>query len=165
MRSFGRDSGTLTRKPDALAKRVAALMPKFRASGSFLYHRDPILMMRGFAFDMPPGGCYVWKYYLPLFQDVDFLHMSLGYRVEGGYIETAWKSSAELAAEASRIVTDNDDFAEAESLDELIRFAKNERVASTERTKLFRDLRIFESESLEAITGRAIAIQAKLGVA
>ncbi len=59
MRSFGRDSGTVTRKSDALAKRVAALLPKFRASGYFLYHRDPILMMRGFAFDMAPGGTVI----------------------------------------------------------------------------------------------------------
>ena len=155
----------MTRKSDALAKAVSALLPKFRPSGSFLYCRDPILMMRGFAFDMPPGGCYVWKYYVPLFQDVEFLHMSLGYRVDGGYIETRWKSSSQLAAEACALVSDNDDFAEEETLEELFQFAKDKRVAATERASLLRGLRIFETEPLESIMDRASAIRAKLGVA
>ncbi len=155
----------MTKKSDALAKAVSALLPKFRASGSFLYHRDPILMVRGFAFDMPPGGCYVWKYYVPLFQDVEFLHMSLGYRVGGGYIETGGKDHSQLATEASTLVIDNDDFAEDETLEELIQFAKDSRVAPTERASLYSDLRIFESEPLESIISRASAIRSKLGIA
>jgi hypothetical protein len=155
----------VTKKSDALAKAVSALLPKFRASGSFLYHRDPILMLRGFAFDMPPSGCYIWKYYLPLFQDVDFLHMSLGYRLDDGHLESAWKSTSRLAAEAVQVITDNDDFGEEETLDELIQFAKDRRVGPTRRAGLYRDLRIFESEPSESLISRAIATQAKLGVA
>jgi hypothetical protein len=155
----------MTARSDALAKAVSALVPKFRVSGSFLYYRDPILMLRGFAFDMPPGGCYVWKYYLPLFQDVEFLHMSFGFRVDGGYIETTLKSTSRLATEASALVLDNDDFAEEESLEELIEFAENGRVGPTSRARLHGALRVFESESLESIISRAIAMRAKLGVA
>lgn len=155
----------MTRKSDALAKAVSALLPKFRATGSFLYHRDPILMLRGFAFDMPPGGCYVWKYYLPLFQDVEFLHMSFGYRVDRGYIETRWKSTSRLTTEAGALVLDNDDFAEEESLEELIEFAKDRRVGPTARARLHEGLRVFESEPLESIISRAIATRAKLGIA
>ncbi|HEX8125612.1 MAG TPA: hypothetical protein VF548_08530 [Allosphingosinicella sp.] len=154
----------MTRKSDALAKAVSALLPKFRASGSFLYHRNPILMVRGFSFDMPPSGCYIWKYYVPLFQNVDFLHMSLGYRIDNGFLSTAWKSTSQLAIEAVPIIMDNDDFAEEETLEELIQFSKDRRVAPTLRADLYRDLRIFESESLESIISRAITVRAKLGV-
>lgn len=154
----------MTKSSDALAKAISSEVPKFLSAGSFLYCKNPILMMRGFALDTPPRACYVWKYYIPLFQSVDFLNMSLGYRVDNGYIETSGRSRAQLVAEASRIVVDNDDFSEEESLDELIQFAKDRRVSPTERARLFSDLECFKSGGLESIMKRAVANREKLGI-
>jgi hypothetical protein len=155
----------VTKKSDALAKKIASEMPNFLSAGSFLYRKEPILMMRGFALDMPPGTCYIWKYYIPLFESVDFLNMSLGYRLSEGHIETGGKDAAQLASEASRIVLDNDDFSDDETLEELIRFANDRRVAPTERARLFRELDCFKSEPLETILNRAAANREKLGIA
>lgn len=154
----------MTKRSDAFCNAVSSVSPNFLAKGSFLYRKNPALMLRGFAFDAPPGGCYIWKYYLPLFKPVDFLHMSLGYRVNHGYIDTSGKSVQEVAGAAYRIIASNDDFSEEESLDDLLHFAKDSRVSPNEREELFEALASFETEPLERMFNTADANRRKLGV-
>jgi len=121
-------------------------------------------MLRGFAFDMPPGGCYIWKYYFPLFGNVDFLHMGLAYRISNGYIETKGKDLRQVANEALPIIKENDDFQEDESLEELVSFSRNGLVSPIERSKLFKDIECFQHESIGNILKRADINRERIGI-
>jgi hypothetical protein len=155
----------MTKKSDLLARTVSRIDQKYLSTGSFIYIRNPILMLRGFVFDMPPGGCYLWKYYLPLFGEIEFLHMSLGYRIEDGYIETKGKSISDISEEALKIINRNFDFSENENLDDLISFSRNNTISQAERTNLLREIECFQNESLEDILQRVAVNREKVGIA
>ena len=121
-------------------------------------------MLRGFALDMPPGGLYVWKYFFPLFGDVEFLHMSLGYRLPNGYVDAAGKSQVQICDEVISLVVDNDNFAEDESLDELIQFSKCQYVSPIVRSNLFRDIDRIRDQSFEDLLSLAAKNRGKLGI-
>ena len=154
----------MTKSSDKLANAIARIAPKFLSVGSFIYYRDPVLMLRGFAFDMPPGGCYIWKYYLPLFGDVEFLNMSLGHRIRNGYLETRGKDLNQLTREALDVVNENDDFSDEESLEDMISFAKGDLISPIERSKLFSDIEIFQRDSFENIIKRAEKNRKRVGI-
>ena len=154
----------MTNRSDAFANAVSRKSSKFLSIGSFLYCRNPVLMLRGFAFDMPPGACYIWKYYLPLFSDIEFLNMSLGYRIPNGYIETRGKTDKEISDHALSIINKNDEFPNDESLEEIVSFSKNDLISTVKRSKLFRDIQCFEHESLEEIVERSARNRRKIGI-
>jgi hypothetical protein len=154
----------MTTKSAAVAAELADKRPKFLPIGSFLYCRFPILMLRGFAIDMPPGSCYIWKYYIPLFDDIEFLNMSLGYRIPGSYFNTKHINKKRLVERVIDVIDENDDFIENESLEEIAYFAKNKMVSSIERIKLYRKMKIFENDRLDAILTQAAVNRRKLGI-
>ena len=91
--------------------------------------------------------------------------MSLGFRVVNGYIDTNRKDVHQLTDEALSIISENDDFSEEESLEEIISFSRNEMVSPMERFKLFRDLECFQNESLESIIKRTAINRERVGIA
>jgi hypothetical protein len=110
--------------------------------------RDPALFLRGFCLDMPPGGCYIWKYYLPLFSNDRRLDLRYGYRVNGGYISGHKKSRDQFFEDLISIIDKNDNFNEEETLLEAYNFAKHELASSVQRNGLLRDIRRVDSDSI-----------------
>lgn len=135
----------MTKTSDNIASMLAKRMENYSAIGSFLYVNEPITMLRGYALDMPPGGCYIWKYYFPLFGNVDFLHMSLGYRIENGFIPTTGKSKADIVENIMQILNEQKPFCQLESIDDLVDFARGERISPAVRSELFSTLRHYKN--------------------
>lgn len=65
----------------AVAARLLAKLPGFRRLGSFHLGVCNQEVISGYALDAPPGGLYVWRFVLPAFDNIDFLHLSLGTRI------------------------------------------------------------------------------------
>lgn len=53
----------------------------FRKLGSFFLGVCDREVISGYALDAPPGGLYVWRFALPAFDRIEFLHLSLGTRI------------------------------------------------------------------------------------
>jgi hypothetical protein len=71
-------TGAVNKK--AVAK-VLSSLPGFRKLGSFYIGACNQEVISGYALDSPPGGVYVWRFILPAYDRIDFLHMSLGERI------------------------------------------------------------------------------------
>jgi hypothetical protein len=92
--------------------RSAAKRLGFYNAGNFLIGRKTKDIVSGFAIDAAPGAVYVWTFILPRFDEISFLHMSLGervidlsasdYSVEDG-LKNAWKALADVAG-AERLI-------------------------------------------------------------
>lgn len=145
----------MTKRANVLAKEFARTFTKFVPVRAYLYCRDPVFMLRGFAFDMPPGICYVWKYYFPLFGDAGFLNLSLGYRIHSGHIRTAGKTLKEVYNQVSEVLVKEDNFSDIENIEEMLNFAEDHRLPVGARLKLLRDMRCFETLPIEAIIAKS----------
>jgi hypothetical protein len=95
--------------------------------------RNPQLFLRGFALDMPPGGCYVWKYMFPLFSTLEFVSLTFGYRLQDGYVDTRRVSKSRALDDILAIIDDNLDFAELESIDEFVSFLDDSRISASDK--------------------------------
>jgi hypothetical protein len=60
---------------------VLSTLPGFRNVGGFHIGLCNPQVISGYAVDAPPGGIYVWRFILPVYDRVEFLHMSLGKRI------------------------------------------------------------------------------------
>ena len=65
----------------AAAERVLAKLPGFRKAGAFYIGICNPDVIAGYALDAPPGSVCVWRFVLPAFDRVEFLHLSLARRV------------------------------------------------------------------------------------
>lgn len=52
-----------------------------RKSGNFYIKICTPEIISGYCLDTPPGGMYLWRFVLPSFDRLDFLHLSLGERL------------------------------------------------------------------------------------
>lgn len=87
--------------------RSAAKRLGFYNAGNFLIGKNTNDIVSGFAIDATPRVVYVWTFILPRFDDISFLHMSLGervidlsasdYPIEDG-LRNAWKALADIAS-------------------------------------------------------------------
>lgn len=77
----------------------------FQTNGSFLVGIRNKDVVSGFSIDAPPSGLYVWTFVLPAFDDIAFMHMSLGERVIDtilseypieSALKNAWSSISEI---------------------------------------------------------------------
>jgi hypothetical protein len=64
----------------AVVKMLSSL-PGFRKLGSFYIGTCNQEVISGYALDAPPGGIYIWRFILPAYDRIEFLHMSLGKRI------------------------------------------------------------------------------------
>ncbi|WP_188054849.1 hypothetical protein [Sphingosinithalassobacter sp. CS137] len=53
----------------------------FHASGNFLIGARSEDILSGIAIDAAPSATYIWTFILPVFDEISFLHMTLGERV------------------------------------------------------------------------------------
>lgn len=112
----------------SLVNLVAAGRPSFSYFQSYLFLSNAKLFLRGFALDMPPGGCYVWKYMFPIFADLEFISLTFGYRLLDVYVDRQCISPHQAASSVISIIDSNLDFAETESFDEFLSFVQDTRI-------------------------------------
>jgi hypothetical protein len=93
------------------------------------------IFLRGFALDMPPGGCYLWKYMFPLFSNYEFINLTFGYRVEGGHFDFFGASESQILDAILSKIDDNSDFSKGESLKEFLSFIDNGRISHEARAE------------------------------
>lgn len=63
------------------AAKVLSSLPGFRKLGSFYIGTCNREVVSGYVLDAPPGGIYVWRFVVPAYDRIDFLHMGLGKRI------------------------------------------------------------------------------------
>lgn len=64
-----------------LVAKVLSSLPGFRNSGGYYIGTCNAEVVSGYALDVPPGGIYVWRFVVPAYDRIDFLHLSLGTRI------------------------------------------------------------------------------------
>src|SRR4051812_44462414 len=57
------------------------MLPGFKRIGSFYVGMCNSEVVSGYALDAPPSATSVWRFVLPAFDKIEFLHMSLGKRI------------------------------------------------------------------------------------
>jgi hypothetical protein len=67
-------------KKAAVLKEVSRL-PGFRKIGNFYIGTCNDDILSGYCVDAPPTNVYIWKFVLPAYDGVEFLHLSLGKRI------------------------------------------------------------------------------------
>src|SRR5260221_1717029 len=60
---------------------VLKLRGDLRAVENYFYKPPITHVMCGFACERPPSGAYIWKYALPLYDRLEFLHLGLADRL------------------------------------------------------------------------------------
>jgi hypothetical protein len=112
-------------KKNAVAKALAD-MPGFIKRGSFYVGTCNDSVIAGYSLDAPPSAVYVWRFLIPAYDNVEFLHMSLGKR-----ILTLPQSSEEGIVELSESVQrDWSDFSKVTDCGSLIKYLDVEQLAS-----------------------------------
>lgn len=147
-----------------IAKRVVDLRPTFSSWDCFVFMQRPSLLLRGFAIDMPPGACYVWKFMFPLFEDFEFVHLTFGYRVYDGYLSTRGLSDSDIARRVADQVDINNDFSDQEDVLDLIKFVQDERVAVQARAEASQVIRRYISSEDEQLIAKANVNMSRLGL-
>lgn len=64
-----------------LAAKVLSRLPGFRNIGGYYIGTCNADVVSGYALDAPPGGIYIWRFIVPAYDRIDFLHMGLGTRI------------------------------------------------------------------------------------
>jgi hypothetical protein len=64
-----------------VVSKTLAKMPGFKKSGSFYIGTCNDNVIAGYGLDAPPSAVYIWKFALPSYDDVEFLHFGLGKRI------------------------------------------------------------------------------------
>lgn len=123
----------MIRRNHYLAKSISVQRPEFCHYHSYLFLNNYKLFLRGFALDLPNGGCYVWKYIFPLFTNLEFISLTFGYRIEEGYVDFSKISSSQILPAVLSIIDRNSDFAKEESVAEFLSFVDDRRI--TRETK------------------------------
>ena len=108
----------------AIAK-VLSSLPGFRKLGSFYIGACNQEVISGYALDSPPGGVYVWRFILPAYDRIDFLHMSLGERIAQFPQNRAASDSTDLDL---LLKNDWQDFSNARDCRSLMAYLDRERV-------------------------------------
>jgi len=67
-------------KKTTVARKLAGL-PGFRKSGTYYIGVCNDDVIAGYCLDAPPTSIYVWRFVIPSYDNIDFLHMALGKRV------------------------------------------------------------------------------------
>lgn len=67
-------------KKAAVARNLAKL-PGFRRNGYFYLGTCNADVLAGYCIDAPPSGIYIWRFAIPAYDNVEFLHMTLGQRI------------------------------------------------------------------------------------
>lgn len=62
-------------------RQVLKLRPSFRVSNGHFYITPVEHILCGFVYEKARGGSYVWRYALPLYDHVDFVHLTFGERL------------------------------------------------------------------------------------
>jgi hypothetical protein len=114
----------------SLIASLTSSRPEFSSCGSYLFLNNPKLFLRGFALDMPPGGCYIWKYMFPLFSNLTFINLTFGRRLENGYVKTINRSRRKIVEDMLRIFDTDYDFEPEESIEEFVSFTRALRLPS-----------------------------------
>jgi hypothetical protein len=63
------------------AEKLLAKRPGFRKAGAFYIGTCTPEVISGYALDAPPGSLCVWRFVLPAYDRIQFLHLSLARRV------------------------------------------------------------------------------------
>src|SRR5215471_3046251 len=63
------------------AAKMLANLPGFKKRGQFYIGTCNGSVISGYALDAPVGSVYIWRFVLPSYDDVEFLHLSLGRRI------------------------------------------------------------------------------------
>jgi hypothetical protein len=61
--------------------KVLSSLPGFKNAGGFYFGICNREVISGYVLDAPPGGLYIWRFILPIYDRIDFLHMALGKRI------------------------------------------------------------------------------------
>lgn len=103
--------------------RVLSTLPGFRKHGAFYIGTCNREVVSGYALDAPPGGMYIWRFVLPAYDKVSFLHMSLGKRIA----EFGRNQIGVSAAEVRKLVkTDWQSFANVRDCQTLLAYMERE---------------------------------------
>lgn len=124
----------MIRRINSIVRLVSDARPEFSHFRSYLFIKEPNLFLRGFALDMPPGGCYVCKYMFPLFSKLEFISLTFGYRLEGGYVDMVGRSQSQILDNILSIIDENSNFLVEEDFSEFLSFVDDKRI-STEAKK------------------------------
>jgi len=89
---------------------VLARVGALKRNGSFYIGTCNDAVIAGYALDAPPSAIYIWKFVLPTYDDIEFLHLSLGRRImtltqtDGtnpeeldGFIRRDWRQFSEVS--------------------------------------------------------------------
>jgi len=147
---------------DRIATKVSRIISGLSATGPYLHMSNPEFFLRGFALDMPPGSCYVIKYCLPLYADIDFLHLSFGYRLNDGYVSTSGRTESEIANSIADVIRGHMDFAPQESIEDILGIAR--LVDAGTRAEILDLVSIFDASDKAALRQKAASNRAKFAI-
>lgn len=63
------------------AAKALTRMTGFKKSGSFYIGTCNDSVIAGYGLDAPPGAIYIWRFALPSYDNIEFLHFGLGKRI------------------------------------------------------------------------------------
>jgi hypothetical protein len=119
-------------------------------------------MLRGFALDMPPRFCFITKYVLPLYINIDFLHLSYGYRVPGGDLLTPRLWQHGVADAALAVIHAEFDFTDEEGSDDLLRMIPF--LSAAGQSELMAAIHLLKTEDIDDLASRAAVNMKRLGI-
>lgn len=61
--------------------KVLSSLPGFKNISGYYIGTCNREVVSGYALDAPPGGIYIWRFVVPAYDRIDFLHMNLGGRI------------------------------------------------------------------------------------
>jgi hypothetical protein len=65
----------------AAIKKILGDMPGFRRHGSFFIGNCNDSVLSGYCLDSPAECLYIWRFILPSYDNIEFLHLALGKRI------------------------------------------------------------------------------------
>lgn len=104
---------------------VLSSLPGFRKLGGFYFGTCNAEVISGYALDAPPRGLYIWRFILPAYDRIDFLHMALGKR-----IAQFPRTEADLSSTDIRLLlkTDWENFSNARDCQSLLAYLDREQL-------------------------------------
>jgi hypothetical protein len=105
--------------------RVLLSLPGFRVSGPFYIGVCNREVISGYVLDAPPGEISIWRFIVPAYDKLEFLHMSLGSRV----VQFALDENAPVTTELGlQLKNDWQSFSSTQDCRTLLTYLDQERV-------------------------------------
>jgi hypothetical protein len=114
-------------KKSAIAKLLVRSMGFTKVEGSHYFGTCTADVLAGYALDSPPGGTYVTKFALPLYDDISFLHLSLGDRIARSESDDGEDGEKLLAV----LLQDWKDFSKVRDCESLVSYIDTAGIAGT----------------------------------